>query len=117
MHPSRVMVPRELQTKPRTQLGVMWSHGCPNWLLETDTKVFEKHFSFLLFAPSKSLFQNNFLFAKLTVRAKTHSEIFLKSKFFSKNIFVNHFPFVKPTVRAKAHSEVFLKTNFLQKHF
>src|SRR3954453_5009207 len=49
---------REFQTKPRTQLRVMWSHGCPNWLVETDTKVFENNFPFSFLLPAKLFFKN-----------------------------------------------------------
>src|SRR3954468_7720878 len=72
---------REFQTKPRTQFGVMWSHGCPNWLVEIDTKVFEKHFSFLPFCSQQNSFSKTFPFVKPTVRVKTHLRGFLVNKF------------------------------------
>src|SRR3954468_18657582 len=83
----------EIQTKPHTILGVMWSHGCPNWLVETDTKVFENIFPFSFFSQQSSFSKNLFLFANLTVRAKTHSEVFLKTSFLRKH-FSKPFPFL-----------------------
>src|SRR3954451_23797830 len=39
-------------------LGVMWSHFCPNWLVETGTKVFENIFPFSFLLPTKLFFKN-----------------------------------------------------------